>query len=419
MSDVLRILGLWRGRSLWLATGVIVSLAALAAGVGMMALGGAMLGGAIAAGALAAPLALRGLGTARVVLRYLERLLTHAATFRALADLRVWFFRNLARSTAGGLGFRQAGDVLARLVGDIEALDGLYLRILVPLAGAVLLLPVVVILIGVHSVSLALAIGILFVVAAFALPWMSARTAVRAGAELADAMGALRVAALDALTGLREVRAFGAEGRMLAAVQAREATLLTVQRELAGRTALANAGALLCGQAAILAVLVVAGADPVAAVAAAFLVVAAFEAVGGLPRAGVLAGHAAAAARSRAGGGGSAGAGARSAASGAGSGRLRTSLRGRPVPLAARPITGVRWTYARCAAGRACRGARTVGHRQVDACRAGAEGGRAAAGQGAARRHRYRQPRRRRCAPSDRLASRRRRICSTIRSAPT
>ena len=75
------------------------------------------------------------------MLRYAERLVTHAATFRALADLRVWFFRNLARSTAGGLGFRQAGDVLARLVGDIEALDGLYLRILVPLAGAVLLLP--------------------------------------------------------------------------------------------------------------------------------------------------------------------------------------------------------------------------------------------------------------------------------------
>ena len=81
--------------------------------------------------------------------------MTHAATFRALADLRVWFFRNLARSTAGGLGFRQAGDVLARLVGDIEALDGLYLRILVPLAGAVLLLPALVVLIGVHSAALA------------------------------------------------------------------------------------------------------------------------------------------------------------------------------------------------------------------------------------------------------------------------
>ena len=297
MTDVLRILGLWRGRAPWLAAGIVVSLAALAAGVSMMALGGAMLGAGLAASALAVPLALRILGTARVLLRYAERLVTHAATFRALADLRVWFFRNLARGTAGGLGFRQAGDVLARLVGDIEALDGLYLRILVPLAGAVLLLPVLVVLIGMHSAWLALAIGVLFVAAAFALPLVSARATMRGGAALAGAAGGLRIATLDALTGLREVRAFGAEGRMLASVQAREATMLTTQRELAGRAAWANAGALLCGQAAILALLISAGSAPMVAIIAAFLTVAAFEAVGGLPRAGVLAGHAAAAAR--------------------------------------------------------------------------------------------------------------------------
>ena len=297
MTDVLRILGLWRGRAPWLAAGIVVSLAALAAGVSMMALGGAMLGAGLAASALAVPLALRILGTARVLLRYAERLVTHASTFRALADLRVWFFRNLARGTAGGLGFRQAGDVLARLVGDIEALDGLYLRILVPLAGAVLLLPVLVVLIGMHSAWLALAIGVLFVAAAFALPLVSARATMRGGAALAGAAGGLRIATLDALTGLREVRAFGAEGRMLASVQAREATMLTTQRELAGRAAWANAGALLCGQAAILAVLISAGSAPMVAIIAAFLTVAAFEAVGGLPRAGVLAGHAAAAAR--------------------------------------------------------------------------------------------------------------------------
>jgi ATP-binding cassette, subfamily C, bacterial CydC len=296
MNDVFRIFGLWRGRGLWLGAGVLVSLAALAAGVAMMGLGGAVVGAAMIGGALAVPSALRALGVARVVLRYAERLVTHAATFRALADLRVWFFRNLARCTAGGLGFRQAGDVLARLVGDIEALDGLYLRILVPVAGAAMLFPVLLVLIGAHSVPLGLAIGALFAVAAFALPALSARMAARAGVAMADAGGALRIAALDALTGLREVRAVGAEGRMLAAVQAREATLLAAQRELAGRAALAGAGALLCGQAAVLAVLMAAGADPVAAVIAVFVVAAAFEAVGGLPRAGVLAGHAAAAA---------------------------------------------------------------------------------------------------------------------------
>jgi len=296
VTELLRILVLWRGRAWWLAAGVLVSLAALAAGVALMAAGGAMVAAAMA-GVLVAPVALRGLGTARVLLRYAERMLTHAATFRALADLRVWFFRQLSRSTAGGLGFRQAGDVLARLVGDVEALDGLYLRILVPLAGAVLLLPALVALIGWRSIPLALIVGALFVVSGFVLPWIAARGSVAAGAVLAGATGALRIAALDALTGLREVRAFGAEGRMLAAVQAREAALLSAQHELTRRTALAGAGAFLCGQAAILAVLLAAWANPPAAVAAAFLVVAAFEVAGGLPRAGVLAGHVAVAAR--------------------------------------------------------------------------------------------------------------------------
>jgi ATP-binding cassette subfamily C protein CydC len=296
MNDVLRILDLWRARLPWLAAGVVVSLAALAVGVGLMAHVGVLLAEAVVVGVLAAPLTLRALGVARVVLRYAERLVTHAATFRALADLRVWFFRSLACSAAGGLGFRQAGDVLARLVGDIEALDGLYLRILVPLAGAILLLPILVVVIGTRSVAVALVIGALFAMAALVLPAAGARMAARTGRVLADATGSLRIAVLDALTGLREVRAFGAEGRMLAAVQAREAVLLATQHDLSGRTALANAGALLCGQAAILAVLIAAGSDAMAAVVAVFLVVAAFEAAGGLARAGVLAGHAAAAA---------------------------------------------------------------------------------------------------------------------------
>ena len=261
-----------------------------------MAVAGAVLAIAVTTGALVAPGILRALGTARVVLRYLERLVTHAATFRALADLRVWFFRRLAQGGAGGLGFRQAGDLLSRLVGDIEALDGLYLRILLPLVGAVFLLPVLTLVIAPQNIPLAIALVLLFVLAAFALPWFAARATLTAGMTLAEAAGAVRIVALDALTGLREVRAFGAEGRMLAAMQARETALLAAQHALAKRTAAASIGAFLCAQAALLAVLLTAGQNPAAAVAAAFLVLAAFEAVGGLPRAGALAGHAAAAA---------------------------------------------------------------------------------------------------------------------------
>ena len=52
--------------------------------------------------------------------------------FRALADLRIWFFRRLAQRMPAGIGGRSSGDLLGRLVSDVEALDGLYLRAILP-----------------------------------------------------------------------------------------------------------------------------------------------------------------------------------------------------------------------------------------------------------------------------------------------
>ena len=296
MTALLRILALWRGRGGWLAAGVAVSLASLAAAVALMAYSGALVAGMLAGAVLLAPLAVRLLGPLRVALRYAERLVTHNATFRALADLRVWFFRGLSARAAGGLGFRRAGDVLSRMVNDIEALDGLYLRIIVPACGALVLLPALAWLIGRADPGLAVLVAALFALAAFGLPLLAARAAAGLGGRLATTSAALRVAALDTLTGLREVRAFGMEGRMLAAVQSREAAMFAAQHDAAQRSAVAGAAAFICAQAAILLVLIAAGAHPAMAVPLAFLTVAAFEAVAGLPRAGALAGHAAVAA---------------------------------------------------------------------------------------------------------------------------
>ena len=292
MRPLLRILALWRGRALWLLFGLLVSLAAVGAGVSLMVLAGLSL-----AGWLGGLIALRVLGPGRVVLRYFERLTTHAATFRALTDLRVWFFRGLARSAAGGLGFRRAGDVLTRLVADVDTLDGLYLRIIVPLAGALLLLPALVVLIASRFVALGLGLGALFAGGAFLLPWLAGAGAAAQGEAVTAASSRVRIAALDALTGLREVRSFGAEGRMLARVQACEAGLFAAQRGMAARTALAGAGSFLCAQLAIIAVLFAAGADPLFGIAGLLLTVACFEAAATLPRAGALTAHTSAAAR--------------------------------------------------------------------------------------------------------------------------
>ena len=272
-------------------------MASVAAAIALMSLSGAVIAAVLTGAVVTAPFWLRVLGPVRVVLRYLERLISHGATFRAIADLRIWFFRGFAARAAGGLGFRPAGDLLSRLVADIEALDGLYLRILLPLAGAVFVVPAAAVLAGRAGAWAGIAVAALFAVAAFLLPALIARGAMRDGAGLANAAASLRIAALDTFTGLREVRAFGAEARMQARLTSTEAALIERQRNAATRAALANAGAMLCGQMAILAVLLATAAPAWVVVGCVFLVVGAFEPLSLLPRAGVVAGVAAEAAR--------------------------------------------------------------------------------------------------------------------------
>lgn len=296
IRPILRIIGLWRAQGAALALGAIIALASLAAGVALMANAGHYIAASALGIALAVPVSLEIIGVARVVLRYLERLSTHDATFRALAALRLWFYRGLARGAAGGLGYSRSGDVLARLVNDIEALDGILLRLLIPLLGAIMLAPVLLVVIGRDDIAAAVVVLVLFAIVAFVLPWRTMRAARQSAGDEAEAGGALRVAALDTLTGLREIKVYGAEGRMLAGVQAQESRLFRAERALGTHSARMQAAAFLATQAALLAVLLIHGAHPVAIVIAAFVVVAGFEAVGAMPRAGVIAGRAAAAA---------------------------------------------------------------------------------------------------------------------------
>lgn len=292
MSPITRVTSLWVRHPGWLLLSVLLSLGALAAGVILMGLSGHYLAVAMAGGVLIVPALLQWTGTARVVLRYGERVVGHEAIFRALADLRVWMFRGLARSAAGGLGLRRTGDALARLVNDIDMLDGLFLRIFVPLLGALLLLPMLVWTLH-REHGLALLVLFPFCFVAFVLPWRAARAAEENAGKAGLAIAGLRTAALDALHGLREVKIFAAEGRMLAEVQAREAQLLSAQREMAAEAAKLNAIAFIAAQAGILLAIILGFFGlPIAAVAAVLVLTAAFEAVLGLPRAGLLYGQA-------------------------------------------------------------------------------------------------------------------------------
>jgi ATP-binding cassette subfamily C protein CydC len=296
MSPLRKILTLWQVQSAYLALGAILALAALAAGIALMANAGHYTGIAILGGVLVVPVLLQLAGAARVVFRYTERLVSHDAMFRALTRVRIWFFLGLARGAAGGLGFRRAGDVLSRLVNDVEALDGLYLRIIVPALGAMLLIPILIIVLA-HDSAIALLALLPFLFIAVVLPARAAKIAEANAHIAATAMAGLRNAAIDAFSGLREVKIFSAESRMLRLIKSREAAVIDAQATLAVQVSRLNMAGFLAAQGAILLVLMVGlTAPPLAAIVAIFVLTAAFEAVQAMPRAGVLLGQSRAAA---------------------------------------------------------------------------------------------------------------------------
>jgi ATP-binding cassette subfamily C protein CydC len=308
--DLLRILGLWRGHAGWLAAGVATAALSALAGLALLVLAARVIAGAVAGGhadaaqlaglGLAALLWLRPVMLLRPLARYLERLVTHEATFRALAGMRVWFFARLAARLPAGLGLRRAGDLLGRLVADVEALDGLYLRVIVPGVAALAVVVAVALAVGAADPWLAAVLAGPLALALL-LPLLLAPAAARAGARVAAAQGALRSAVVEPLTGLEDTLAANGEARAAARVAAEGAALAAAQARLARRGAWGGAIGALLTQAALLGALawgLAAGEGAhAAALLAVFLAVAAAEALGLMPRAGAALAAAAAGAR--------------------------------------------------------------------------------------------------------------------------
>ncbi|MGI5368824.1 thiol reductant ABC exporter subunit CydD [Streptomyces iakyrus] len=234
--------------------------------------------------------ATRAFGIGRAVFRYAERLVSHDAVLRMLADTRVAVFRRLERLAPAGLRRVRRGDLLSRLVADVDALQDYWLRWLLPAGAAVVvsaasvgftawLLP---------EAGAVLAAGLL--AAGIGVPLITGAVARRAEHRLAPARGVLATRVADLLTGTAELTVAGALPART--TQAREAdrALTRIASRAATATALGDGlTALISGLTVTAAAL--AGAQAVAAgrldgVTMAVVVLtplAAFEAVLGLP----------------------------------------------------------------------------------------------------------------------------------------
>ncbi|MGW9170335.1 thiol reductant ABC exporter subunit CydD [Streptomyces decoyicus] len=276
------------------AVALLLGSLALGSAVGLMATSGWLISRAAQQPPvlylMVAVTATRAFGIGRAVFRYAERLVAHDAVFRMLADVRVAVFRRLERLAPAGLMERSRGDLLSRLVADVDAGQDYFLRWLLPAGAAVLVGAGAVGFTGwlLPEAGAILAVGLLL--AGVGVPVLSGALARRAERQVAPARGRLATRVVDVLTGTAELTVAGALPARTDAVRRadRDLTRIASRSATVAGTG-AGLSALLCGLT--VAAAAVAGVQAVHAgrltgVALAVVVLtplAAFEAVTGLP----------------------------------------------------------------------------------------------------------------------------------------
>jgi len=304
MKDLWFFLKLFKPHSAWLAGGVFLSLLTAFASIALLTLSGWFISASAIAGLVAIdgntlvfnfmlPAAqIRALAISRTLGRYGERVVTHEATFRVLAGIRSWFFRQLIPLVPGRLSAMRSGDLLSRMTADIDALDALYLRLLAPAVVAAIGVIGVTVLLAFYAPVISLATGLMLMIAAVWVPWIFNRLG-RAGAEEIVVLAAnFRIRQLDMIQGLADLIANRAYGRFSDKLGQFSDLMINIQRQNNRLSAISSAFTLLLSQLTLLIALTLAaisfkdgllsGADSALVV---FCVIAAFELVTPLPQA--------------------------------------------------------------------------------------------------------------------------------------
>lgn len=183
----------------------------------------------------------RFFGIARGAFRYLERLVSHRAAFRLLADMRVWFYKALVPLVPARLltlknGSQQelrSGDILRRAVSDIDILQNFYIRVLAPPVVAALVALLMWIFLGAFGGLFGLVYLGLFLLSSVGIPSLSYLASRRLGQRIVTTRSDLQVQLVDSVQGIADLVAFGQEQRQVAHIQALTKKLNGMQMAMA------------------------------------------------------------------------------------------------------------------------------------------------------------------------------------------
>lgn len=220
MHALLPFLRLFKFAKLPLFLGLVLMITGLASSIGLLTTSGWFLAATAIAGLgtlfnfFYPSASVRGLAIGRTLFRYFEKLVTHDATFRILAKLRVQVFEKIIPLSPAVLNRYRNSDLLNRLVSDVDTLDSLYLRLIAPFITAIFVILAMCIGLSFVNAPLALGLGISLLLLVLVIPTIFYQLGKKFGDKLVHSRALYRTQFLEFIQAQAELLLFNAEDKL-------------------------------------------------------------------------------------------------------------------------------------------------------------------------------------------------------------
>ncbi|TMC64604.1 MAG: thiol reductant ABC exporter subunit CydC [Chloroflexota bacterium] len=175
----------------------------------------------------------RLMSVSRAGSRYAERVVSHNVTFRLLAQLRTWVYRRLEPLAPAYLHKQRSGDMLTRIVADVDELQNVYLRIVSPIIVAIIISLLTFALFSIFSPVLAWDAVAFLIITGCGVPLLSGILTRGLGKRQLAIRGELNAQIVDGIQGVPDLLAYGQADTQLRSVATLEKKLDQIQQRMA------------------------------------------------------------------------------------------------------------------------------------------------------------------------------------------
>lgn len=221
----------------WMALAALLGFLTVGSGIGLMMTSAYIIAKAALHPSIAelqvAIVGVRFFGIARGVFRYLERYVSHEVTFRLLARFRVWFYKALEPLAPARLMKYRSGDLLTRIVSDVESLEHIYVRVIAPPVTAIAISVLMWFLFGIFDTLFSALLLFFFQIGGIGVPLLVKALSQKTGKQLITLRSRLNILAVDGVQGMAELLAFGRQNDHLQEFHDLNGRFIVLQRRMA------------------------------------------------------------------------------------------------------------------------------------------------------------------------------------------